>query len=60
MLTSWLCSRLLFSLALKVQVPFADGSFGATGRARAVAKLARIMSVICILRFEDWMFEMVD
>lgn len=32
-------------------MPFATGSFGATGRARAVVKLARTMSVICMLKF---------
>lgn len=53
-LTSWPCRRLLFSLALKVQVPFAAGSFGATGRARAVAKLARTISVICMVKVCFW------
>lgn len=51
-LTSWLCLRLLFSLALNVQEPEAGAApaLGPTGRARAVAKLASIMSVICMMR----------
>lgn len=41
-------------------MPFAAGSFGATGRARAVAKPARAMSVICMMMFENWIFEMAN
>jgi hypothetical protein len=50
-LTSWLCNKLLFSLALNVQEPVAGAAadFGATGSARAVAKLARTRSVICMM-----------